>query len=366
MRRGGGDDDHAGGAESDDDRLERGRRARLPDHRHGPGTGLGKTEARIGVELFGPFATRDGIRCTGEPYWTGEIFAQGDGTLRTPPVELKQAGFYTYREHLVGAEFVQDARTACGDVAETALARPLILTGRNERVVQVRAAAVRPARAGAGAAGGARASTLRSSRSAIDLRAGALAAPENIRRLGWWRDGADLGSATGSVLIAGHVDSRRAGPGAFFALRKPARRPDPGHGPQRARLHLPRHLDADGAEGALPTAIYSRGGPHRLVLVTCGGPFVPADGAYRDNVIVTAVRGSCLCARPGIRRSGSSIAPTPLKASASRPRGSAQDRGSAEADPRSRPTPKASASRPRRAAQDRGSAEANPRSRPTP
>jgi hypothetical protein len=41
----------------------------------------------------------------------------------------------------------------------------------------------------------------------------------------------------------------------------------------------------------LPTAVYSRGGAHRLVLVTCGGPFVPADSAYRDNVIVTAVRG---------------------------------------------------------------------------
>ena len=47
--------------------------------------GLGKTEARIGVELFGPFATRDGIRCTGEPYWTGEIFARGDGTLGRRP-----------------------------------------------------------------------------------------------------------------------------------------------------------------------------------------------------------------------------------------------------------------------------------------
>ena len=41
----------------------------------------------------------------------------------------------------------------------------------------------------------------------------------------------------------------------------------------------------------LPTNIYSRAGGHRLVLVTCGGPFVQSEGAYRDNVVVTAVRG---------------------------------------------------------------------------
>ena len=41
----------------------------------------------------------------------------------------------------------------------------------------------------------------------------------------------------------------------------------------------------------LPTSIYSRAGRHRLVLVTCGGPFVQSEGAYRDNVVVTAVRG---------------------------------------------------------------------------
>ena len=39
---------------------------------------------------------------------------------------------------------------------------------------------------------------------------------------------------------------------------------------------------------ALPASIFSRKGPKRLVLVTCGGPFMQASGHYRDNVIVTA------------------------------------------------------------------------------
>ena len=135
------------------------------------------------------------------------------------------SGFYTYREHLVGSELVQDMRTACGEVAETALARPLILTGRNERVVQVRAAAVglSPERVRM-AARGIDAPVFAVG---IDIRGGALAAPANVGRLGWWRDGSDLGSPTGSVLIAGHVDSRSAGPGRFFALRARRGRPGP-------------------------------------------------------------------------------------------------------------------------------------------
>ena len=39
----------------------------------------------------------------------------------------------------------------------------------------------------------------------------------------------------------------------------------------------------------LPSSIYSRSGPARLVLVTCGGPFDTKTGHYRDNVVVTAV-----------------------------------------------------------------------------
>jgi len=39
----------------------------------------------------------------------------------------------------------------------------------------------------------------------------------------------------------------------------------------------------------LPTNIYSTTGAPRLVLVTCGGPFIESAGHYRDNVVLTAV-----------------------------------------------------------------------------
>jgi hypothetical protein len=40
---------------------------------------------------------------------------------------------------------------------------------------------------------------------------------------------------------------------------------------------------------ALPLErIFARTGPPRLTLVTCGGPFLPETGRYRDNVVVVA------------------------------------------------------------------------------
>ena len=253
--------------------------------------GLGKTAAKIVVELFGPFPTRAAIRCTGEPYWTGEVFAEGDGTLRTQPVQLRRAGFYTYREHLVGSELVADTRTDCAEVTETALGRPLILTGRNERVAQVRTAAtdpLAPARVRLEAHG----IDAPVFPVGIDIGQGALAAPADIRRLGWWLDGATLGSPRGATLIAGHVDSAKAGGGAFFRLRETRRGDRIQVTARNGRVFTYRVTSVQTVVKAqLPASVFSLTGGHRLVLVTCGGPFDQAEGHYRDNVVVTAVRG---------------------------------------------------------------------------
>ena len=59
----------------------------------------------------------------------------------------------------------------------------------------------------------------------IDLKAGALGIPTDIKKVGWWRDGAAPGADEGTILIGGHVDSAKNGAGAFYAL-KSARRGD--------------------------------------------------------------------------------------------------------------------------------------------
>ena len=115
----------------------------------------------------------------------------------------------------------------------------------------------------------------------IDTRPeiGALAIPKDIDRVGWWRDGAAPGDARGTILLAGHIDSAKRGAGAFYGL-KSARRGDTisvstDDGKLRTyRVSTVRRV----RKAALPGSIYTRSGPRRLVLVTCGGPF---DEAHR-------------------------------------------------------------------------------------
>ena len=124
----------------------------------------------------------------------------------------------------------------------------------------------------------------------IDLATGTLGVPTDIRKTGWWRDGAAPGQKAGTVLIAGHVDSATRGAGAFFRVKS-----------ARAGERVQVVTD-DGrtvtykvvsvrsyAKTALPTGVYTRSGPARLVLVTCGGPFIASEGHYRDNIVLTAV-----------------------------------------------------------------------------
>ena len=80
------------------------------------------------------------------------------------------------------------------------------------------------------------------------------------------------------------------GEGAFFRLHL-ARRGDRvriasagGHTFEYRVVSVRNYL-----KSALPASVFSRKGSSRLVLVTCGGPFDPLTGHYRDNVVVTAV-----------------------------------------------------------------------------
>ncbi len=98
------------------------------------------------------------------------------------------------------------------------------------------------------------------------------------------------GSRTGSTLIAGHVDSAAAGPGAFNRLREAHRGDKVQVTTGSGQTHTYRVVSVqEMPKSKLPTSIYSRRGRPRLVLVTCGGPFEPSIGHYRDNIVVTAV-----------------------------------------------------------------------------
>ncbi len=120
---------------------------------------------------------------------------------------------------------------------------------------------------------------------------GSMVVPAEIDRVGWYRFGPTAGADRGNVVLAGHVDAAGEGPGALFDLR----------GVEVGSVLTV--VDEAGDEhdyevvgretivkDVLPVDdIFARDGEHRLVVVTCGGPFIPELSSYRDNVVVTAV-----------------------------------------------------------------------------
>jgi len=122
----------------------------------------------------------------------------------------------------------------------------------------------------------------------VDAR-GLLEVPRDGDDVGWYRWSAVPGEA-GTAVFAGHVDTLRDGPGAFFSLS----RAEPG---DRVLVTLDdggvREFSVTARESfpkrALPVdTVFRRGGPPQLVLVTCSGPFDEESRSYEENLVVTA------------------------------------------------------------------------------
>ncbi|MFD3570208.1 class F sortase [Streptomyces sp. NPDC058667] len=122
-------------------------------------------------------------------------------------------------------------------------------------------------------------------------RDGVLGLPEDVRLGGWWALGAPVGASAGTTLLAGHVDSRRSGLGAFAVLHRlgPGSRVEVRAANGRVYRYVvtSRRLYA---RTALPADLFSREGPHRLALLTCAGTYDADAGAYDSNVVLYASR----------------------------------------------------------------------------
>jgi sortase (surface protein transpeptidase) len=118
--------------------------------------------------------------------------------------------------------------------------------------------------------------------------AGALRAPVDYARAGWYAEGTVPGEV-GPTVIAGHVDSRK-GPAVFFRLYQ--LRPDDLIQVQRgARWVIFRVVaTARYPKDRFPTAdVYGPTPDAQLRLITCGGVFNKTRRSYVDNVVVYAV-----------------------------------------------------------------------------
>ena len=115
--------------------------------------------------------------------------------------------------------------------------------------------------------------------------------PSDVRRVGWYRYSSKPGTALGSAVIVGHRDGVDQGAGAFIDLAR--LRPGDAIAVQRAdgseqSYEVTARESFDKSEVPL-RELFSRTGPARLTLITCGGPFDPAALSYTDNIVITAL-----------------------------------------------------------------------------
>jgi hypothetical protein len=115
--------------------------------------------------------------------------------------------------------------------------------------------------------------------------------PEDVRRAGWYAPGPQPGARAGSAVLVGHADDAEQGLGTFAGLRdltagdEVVVRTASGRELAYAVVSFERFSKAEVPMDRLFTAK----GPHRLVLVSCGGAFDPGRRTYADNVVLTAV-----------------------------------------------------------------------------
>ncbi len=119
---------------------------------------------------------------------------------------------------------------------------------------------------------------------------GRLQVPKSPADVGWWAAGAAPGSAGGTVLLAGHVDSARQARGVFAAL---------------SQVPVGAKVAVTGGDGdvhwyrivarrtyrqeALPADLFHGAAKPRLALVTCIGAYDHTTRRYAQNLVLYGV-----------------------------------------------------------------------------
>ncbi len=118
---------------------------------------------------------------------------------------------------------------------------------------------------------------------------GTLPIPDGVAHAAWW--GAGFGADHGAAVVAGHVNwYGRSGPftGLFrLGAGDEVTVRDAEGRTWTYRVASATTLHKSGLARYAPE-LFAQDGPHRLLLVTCGGDYLGGSGGYADNHIVTA------------------------------------------------------------------------------
>jgi hypothetical protein len=123
---------------------------------------------------------------------------------------------------------------------------------------------------------------------------GRLQVPDDPAAVAWWSGGSRPGDPYGTVVLAGHIDSRTYGVGVLAELvtAAPGATVRVAAGGDGETYRITRVTQVPKDRTVNDTGAFDRAGPPRLVLITCGGAFDPGTGHYEDNVVVTAEPGA--------------------------------------------------------------------------
>ena len=121
-------------------------------------------------------------------------------------------------------------------------------------------------------------------------RDGTLDVPSDVDVAGWWRGGSRIGDPFGSVLLSAHVDSEREGLGPYAELLgvRPGQKVVLTSDTLRQEYVVSSLRLLDKGPLSDHPWVYAPTGAHRLVMVTCAGPFDPGRGGYQNLAVVTA------------------------------------------------------------------------------
>jgi LPXTG-site transpeptidase (sortase) family protein len=118
---------------------------------------------------------------------------------------------------------------------------------------------------------------------------GDTAVPDDPSVAGWYRHGPAPGSARGSAVLVGHVDTDTGALGEFralYAVRRGDRVEVRRAGDEPVTYRVVSRLTVPKED--LPPSAFRRSGAPILTLITCAPPYVPDRGGYASNLVVTA------------------------------------------------------------------------------
>lgn len=119
--------------------------------------------------------------------------------------------------------------------------------------------------------------------------AGALKIPEGLDEAAWW--GAKLGADHGVALLSGHVNWKgKKGPfNELWQVKQgqDVKLTDATGGAWVYRVDATETIHKSELAGR-SEQLFDPDGPHKLLLITCGGEYVGGSEGYEDNRVVTA------------------------------------------------------------------------------